>query len=794
MQTIPNPRVTEDLATSGLTISDIAARAMTAPEKAATNTPYSIDGYVIPYFDMVGKPASFYRVKLFDFDVKYKQPKETPNHVYFPRGWKALADNSPYIILTEGEKKAALGVKLGIPVCALGGVDSWRNRVVTLPKGVELNQDNQKIRAKLPSGEDLAVMEDYLAPLALGIQDLIDYILQHKKILIIIFDTDNMHGTNTNVQRAAASLGFELRFRGVPFASIRQIALPLIPGHTKTGLDDYIMHAPEGSIQKLIARCLEKPSAFPRHPNIRDYLNKRLQKTKLSRKEIQQIAMAVLADLDAHGRRLYSAQESQAYYFDNSVHKLHKVNFLDGKIHVDSDFGRFMYEKYGLGTSDNRAFEWIGTMFIGEQPLSSITPYRVFARKSLDDDSVNLQISDGEYVHVSKDGCNLRVNGSDQILFEAGHVTSVDTRVLMESYRLQMEAYANEPIPSWWMDVLTEVRLKDRDKQRCITALLFYVAPWLYRWRGTQLPVEMTLGEAGSGKSTLQELRLLIQTGDPRLRNTPQDLKDWYASVTNSGGLHVTDNVQLMDASFRQKLSDELCRLVTETDPHIEQRKYYTNADLVRIPVSCVFGITAIKQPFLNQDILQRSVLIELDKAQDIVDGTLTYDMAWKEQQLSRFGGRAQWLAHHLVVLTKFFRLVEQKWNRKYLAKHRLINFEQALVLMAEVFGLNASWIPDYLTTVTNLAVTDADQAFEGLVEFGKYWQFNILLTNPNKVFGTQEISNWAQGNPDYEKCELLINTRKLGRYMRTHKTMIATTAHIYEAGSSNNRQVYKIS
>src|SRR5690606_37311113 len=120
-----------------------------------------------------------------------------------------------------------------------------------------------------------------------------------------------------------------------------------------------------------------------------------------------------------------------------------------------------------------------------------------------------------------------------------------------------------------WGQVLQTVRLRDHHKQQAITTLLYYMSPWLNRWRGMQLPVEMVLGESGSGKSTLCELRLSIITGQPRLRNAPQDLKDWHASIANSGGLHVTDNVQLVDRNLRQRLSDEICRIITEPSPHI---------------------------------------------------------------------------------------------------------------------------------------------------------------------------------------------------------------------------------
>src|SRR5581483_4527231 len=94
-----------DLLKSGLSPSDVNARPIETPERAITNTPHSVEGYVLPYFDLNGKILPHYRVRLFDHDPKYKQPKETPNYVYFPPTFKAVSATRNYVLVTEGEKK-----------------------------------------------------------------------------------------------------------------------------------------------------------------------------------------------------------------------------------------------------------------------------------------------------------------------------------------------------------------------------------------------------------------------------------------------------------------------------------------------------------------------------------------------------------------------------------------------------------------------------------------------------------------------------------------------------------------
>lgn len=788
----------EDLDKSGLVPEDILARAIESAERAATNVPHSVQGYVIPYWDLRGKPLPLYRARLFDFIPKYKMPKESPNCVYFPPNFLEVSKSKDYILITEGEKKAALATKLGFPCCALGGVDSWRNRTVVLPIDSELTQNQSKgiLKAKVPSGSELG--EEGNQTLAMGMQDLIDYAMTNHKQIIICFDSDKDVGVKPSVQRAAAVLGFELRFRGLAFKHIRQIVLPPLskqvptPADAKVALDDYLMANGAKGFQELIDVCLKKRSAFPRHPSIRDFINKKMQRSSMSRKDIQALSIAVLSDLDSNGMRLRSKGDEQTYYFDFISRKLLRTTFEQRAENVSgTPFGQFLYRRYGLGGADQRLIIWLATQFAGEDPIEEASPFNTIARVNTNDDCVNFKVSDSQYVRVDANGIELYDNGEGGVLFEAGGTLPLDTERLLASFASQNVSGAK--LPNRWADVLSHVRLRDQEKQRHITALLYYMSPWLYRWRGMQLPVEMVIGESGSGKSTLCELRLSILNGEAQLRNAPTDLKDWHASIANTGGLHVTDNVVLVERTLRQRLSDEICRIITEPDPHIEMRKYYTNAELMRIPVRSVFALTAIQQPFQNADLLQRAVILELDKTAGSDDGrpVITFDSEWKANQLNRFGGREDWVAHQLVALHRFFCLVKAKWDNRYKAKHRLINFEQSMKLMGEVFGEEVNWIPDYLSAAVDRTLEESDWTFEGLRSYIDQMGKHLLLSKT--LVSCQDISEWAQMEEEFKSCDMLTNPRRLARYMMTHKSIIAMSCCLVEAGKRNNRVVYKV-
>lgn len=797
-------KMVEDLDKSGLIVDDMLCRIPDETELHACNLSTNVEGYVIPYFNLMGEIIPHYRIRIFDVEDRYRQVKGTANHVYFPKDFLKVWERNKfrYVIMTEGEKKAALACKLGIPCIAFGGVDSWVNKTLVLPEGTEIapySRNKKMIGAKIPAAN---VEEIITGVLAKGLDDLIDQGIKYKTTFFIVFDTDSSLGIKPAVQRSSAKLGYEFRYKGVPIKNIKQMVLPNLVGLNKTGLDDFLLHDDGGvrNLIQLLDDCWAKKTAFPKHPNVREHINTVLQRPRLDRKQVQNLSLAVITELDSRGRRMFSRDESQMFYFNGDTHELMRVDINTPRAETihETMFGKVLYKDYGLSpAADGRLMQWLGAQFAGEDPIEDVTPHRVLARPESGEDVIKFQINDSQYLKVTGDVKKpfiILPNGTENVLFDSGYVNSIDHKELHNALiRRHKEATDNGGIPKpWWHDVLSEVRFKDAGKHVDLITLLYYISPWLYRWRGMQLPAELVIGESGSGKSTLLEVRLNIIQGEASLRNSPQSLKDWYASIVNAGTLHVTDNIAMGDKQLRQQLSDEICRLITEPDPHVEMRKYFTEADLRRIQVNSVFCFTAIRNPFGNTDFLQRSIILELDKSKELnTKGlkTITYDSFWKEHQLQRFGGRVEWIAHHMYVLHKFFKLVKERWNPHYRSKHRLVGFEQSLMIMAQVFGMDHSWIPNYLLERSDDLVKKGDRVIEGLENFAR-----THAKLDNFRFKAGNISDWASRTSEYEKEFGLINSRSLGRYMQSFKYNIAVLAGIVEDGSVNNATMYKIS
>jgi len=811
-----SPGAIEDLAKSGIAAQDVAARALTGAEMAATGVQasYTPEGYVIPYFDIYGDLYPYYRVKILDphSPAKYRAIKDMPNHIYFPPKLPGLLakPQNRYVIITEGEKKAAAAVRAGFPCIALSGVDNWRNRQIILPENTEFKalKGRKAIQAKIPRGDSNSMVMQDSGLVAVGFHDLVDHMVLHDMEAVIVFDSDGPEGVKNQVQRAAAQLGYELRYRGLPIASIRQLVLPA-GKKEKVGLDDYLVAKGVKDFASLLRVCRSKRMCFPRHPNPKTFVASRLQKARLSRKETQDVSLSVLMELETRGRRLRNKASQEMFYFSNKTHTLMEVNLGNPRITLhDTGFGAFLYREFNLAAIDQRVVGWLAAQFHGEPGIDEAVTHKVFCRPEEMPDCIAYQLSDSHFIIITPNPEQPYIicqNGERGVLFEQGHVEPISHRHIeaelahhLEDDEIHwldvMQGFDLLPsIPSGAALVDKEKLSKDQllDEGRMLATLLYYMSPWLLRWRGTQLPVEIIIGEPGSGKSSLYALRQTVITGVPRLSNMTNDIKDWYAGITAHGGLHVLDNVHFTGSNkdFQQRLSDELCRLVTEPDPHIELRKLYTTSDIVSLQVNTTFALTAIEQPFFTTDLIQRSAIFGL---QAISAG---HNANWMRDQIDRLGGRSGWIAHQLATLHKFLKRAahDEEWDDSFKAGHRLSNYEQCLTLMAKVLGMPHEWIPAALHRNTATKMSDTDWTMAGLADFVAGLKDRHPEDYIGVKFAAKDVTQWAELHDHHCKNPVMTNGWKLGKYLRSHKGSLKKNLRMYENGSSANKIMYSV-
>lgn len=208
-----DPRITEDLARSGLSPEDINA---TPSYSAGNPDPF---GYKIPYYLPNGDPhPQMYRIKLFKPAAdggKYVQAAGVPIYPYYTPGadWRNSLDREIHYII-EGEKKAAAAWKfLKMSAIGIGGCHNW--------KGLK--------NPRLLNGVSTAVMES----------------VRPGAKVVIIFDGDVAR--NSQVEHGLAELCLALRDEGY----IPEVVVLPEGRDGKVGFDDWLMVTGGAGFEKL---------------------------------------------------------------------------------------------------------------------------------------------------------------------------------------------------------------------------------------------------------------------------------------------------------------------------------------------------------------------------------------------------------------------------------------------------------------------------------------------------------------------------------------------------------------
>jgi hypothetical protein len=744
----------EDLDRSGLSDSTIEAmqiRSLTATEldKFASKSKHDQEGYLIPYFDLKGdRYPDFYRIRFLPplvikgDEIRYMQPNGSITRVYLPPliDPEVFQDPGFPLRITEGEKKAAKACQEGIDTIALGGVNSWRSRKLKVDIS-SCKEHGEKLTVDL-RGVDMDEVEEMVAPELLQIN-------WEGRLVEICFDSDA--DSKSEVQRAAFELAMWLEEQG---ATVRQVMIPHGEEGERRGLDDFLIAEGAEAFYTLERRV-------PEHPRLRSWLRRLLDSRRLKRSDCVKAARAVLNALDSRGRRFVDPANGSYYYWDSQTHILHQFRWESAEIRQIrlSSFGSFIQDQFGVGATDTQLMGRIADLFASGGGLKTTTPRRVtYAGRR----AFYFQLSDSALAKVTSQGISFVDNGTDGVLFLSGQVEPLHI-----SPDLLTRDSEEEPR---WLKTLESVNLQPFpgmtiEQTRLVVAALFYLSPWLRRWRGLMLPVELVVAEPNSGKTFLYNLRKAILTGKPSLDNPPPTQKDWYAQLTNAPGMWVCDNLGEPSRELKDHMSDELARLVTDPDPKVEMRKLYTTLESGTWPIDCTFAITSIRCPFWKPDIIQRSLGLNF-KA--IPKGQR--DPMWYERQISGTG-RALWVMDHLRMVRKFMELAEHKWNNNYLSSHRLVHFEQSLLLMGEAMGkgdeMKECIAP--LFSAVQMTIVDSDPIMEALK------QFVVEVSSsekPPKEVSASDIVNWVVRDMDdrYSHLQVLKNPVRLGRYIGTHE------------------------
>jgi hypothetical protein len=739
----------------------------------------AVDSYRIPYFGLDGKASGFWRIRLHPVPEgygRYIQPKDSGTHLYIappqvvnPKRWTHADDFGHYedLYLTEGEKKALKACQEGLLCAGLGGVQNWRKKPIltNVPdEAVKPNKSGKGWRVDLSKAGDEAEVDGASNKVA---PELTQIPMQGRNVWII-FDSDPRY--NGNVQEAAFFLAQWIAEKGgIP----RQVVLPRTDDIRKVGLDDYMISCGFEAIPTL--NGLLPKARFPHHPHPSAYVKETLDKPKEGHRTAQRKATrAVLAHLDHFGER-YVDESHQFYWHDHRSHEVHA--FLLDASEIKSfrlrSIGDTLMRELGVGTNDTGTLNQIADQFAVQPPINrDVKPRRVvYAQRTNEQDAMYYQVTDSDIAKVTARSVDFAQNGTDNMLFTKGSTKPLSVPEVKDAIETLRRPR------NMWLDALRQFNILPMEGTRDgITyeglnheqtlkylAAVFYLNPWLRRWNGLMLPFTMAVAEPNSGKTYLYNLQRGILTGDPSLDNIPTDMRSWYAQLAVAPAMWICDNLGEIPRPMREPMSDEIARMVTDPSPHADTRSLFTTKDITRIEVDCTFTATCIRIPFWKPDILQRSLIYHLSA---IPAGRR--DSTWYTRHLSQ---RALWVAEHLLMVQRFFQVVDRNWDEGYLSGHRLVHFEQSVRWMLVAMGSSydeAEDIAGRIQHVVQEQIASGDPAIDALRTFSTEW----FTENPDKLVASlDDICEWAMTDMRgrFQHLTVFKNPGSLSRFITMH-------------------------
>lgn len=782
-----------------------------------------VNQYVLPYFHLDGtRIHNYFRIKLLTAaqskyqkdPPKYLSPPGSSNHLYIPPDFsKNLKRNSSYFVITEGEKKAASISRLGFPCVGLPGIDSWRTTRITVSNSKLTNLEELKGNPELTPILELQdssivnTLESRVVPELAS--ELLTFLrnMRLRPTIYLIFDRDPATHPQTvdNVSKALFELSFWLTQQH--FEDVWSIALPIPPeyqsstentiDHGKVGLDDLVAALSNRHSEAVVKRYLHdlfttldttSTVRYKPHPhNLRYWLQTSLDKKSPTRQDKLKVGRALINGLDNLGQRFYDDTQTRFYFLTHSTHEVFEftLSHLSLRDFHTHPFGQYLGRTFGINSADSETLIRMANLYTtsGSQ---SVTPRRVSHATIHNGHGVlYVQLTDSQLLRITSSSIDIVENGSDGQLFISGVVTPISIDRLNEA--LLDEETDSEPN---WFSTLSTTTLQpipplNIEDTISFIGSLFYLAPWFRRFRGLQLPIEMAVAEPGSGKSFLYKLRQGILTGNSREQSVPQQLRDWYTSITNGGDLWVGDNVNALHRDLKQVLADELCRITTSESPSITVRQLYTTNTVARLEIPCTFAFTAIQNPFVAEDFVQRAVFMHFDAIKQ-------YDADWVSRHLrADDSGRERWLAHMVKVAQRFLDISDREWNPNFKSGHRLMHFEQALLLMSKatdsLLGQTKSNTLSNiiknrtLETINTTNVTETSPILQALLKFA---EANQQPNNPLE-FNLRGLTDWLSTNTFWEfgHINILQNPIALGKYIAGHSSDVYKVSGIKKLG-----------
>lgn len=332
-----------------------------------------------------------------------------------------------------------------------------------------------------------------------------------------------------------------------------------------------------------------------------------LYKNQLGQRErMRQIQNVVLAEMKAQGEFMHT-YAGTLWYIRRDIGKPLPVSPGSGMLQTLLDI------QFGLNSIEQETKFVIHGLRAYTETMPDTAVQSALAYYDKNAQHLLLHTGKRDVLRIQADSIEHMVDGAYNIIFPWGVSVEAFTPVLGASNIDWGDELFGNGTRGFGSSVENLINMTPAQAKALLKVWLIFV---LFRNAASSRPIIATLGQPGSGKSTLFRKIYALIYGKYKSLGAVTTMEDFDIAVSTSP-LHVLDNVD----TWEKWLPDRLALSAATSD--VDRRKLFTDADVFTLRRQAVIGVTAHNPKFGREDVADRFLLFSYQRLSTFISEEL---------------------------------------------------------------------------------------------------------------------------------------------------------------------------
>ncbi len=387
----------------------------------------------------------------------------------------------------------------------------------------------------------------------------------------------------------------------------------------------------------------------------------------------EKVANIILEDLQIRGQLYHNQVKQEPYYFLKQEKQLLPI-------HEDNQPYRLLLSRYGLNPTE-QVFKYV----VEHSRISAFRHGLPTEVKRLSYyDAPNCTVYVNNYANriwrIDPQGIQMVDNGTNGVLF-LHDPNSEPFLTDPEDFKRRLAEYRAGHRSLLWEILLKSIHFTQDvllPGERGLLLYLWTLANY-FRELMKSRPVVLFVGAKGSGKSlAAQRIGCIFHGSRFALTSLPERQNDFDTILINKPYIAL-DQVDTRSAWLEERIA------TAATGGSIEGRLYYTNADLLSLPLDTFMTITSRTPRFRRDDVADRLIILKVDRVSEGTNG----DQFEQYEKLLRqvIDNRDQIMVEILSALQEITVALAAAKGKEYRTNFRMADFGAWTLAISDYFG-----------------------------------------------------------------------------------------------------------